>query len=181
MKEVEIKIKINNCEEIKKMFEKEGYVFSNPKKQEDLIFTDPKTAKSFDKFTSETNFVRIRKSDNEIKLTLKRPQTGELDCIEKELNIDDADTMHDILVYLGYIPVVEVNKIRSSAYKEPYTVCIDTVEDLGSFLEIEKIVSENSNSLSVQEELWNLLKKFNISKKDEVKNGYDTLLYRKNI
>lgn len=45
------------------------------------------------------------------------------------------------------------------------TLCLDEVEGLGAFIEIEKMTSEN-DVLAVQEELYLFLENIGITKKD---------------
>ncbi|MFC1720945.1 CYTH domain-containing protein [Patescibacteria group bacterium] len=93
MKEVEIKVKVENIEDLKLKLEKLGFVFSDSVIQNDTVFTDKQTAKQYDTFVSDVNFLRIREQGDKILFTLKRPQTGELDCIEREIEFKDVDKL----------------------------------------------------------------------------------------
>ena len=46
--------------------------------------------------------------------------------------------MTSICEQLGFVLHVRVNKIRRKASFNGYEICLDEVEDLGSFIEVEK-------------------------------------------
>ena len=177
MKEVEVKVKIKSIKEIQTKLENSGFEFSSPVIQKDVIFTDPQTAKKFDTFVSDVNFLRIREQGDKIIFTLKRPQTGELDCIEREIEFKNIKQMKDIIKYLGYEEVVTVYKTRSIAKKGSYEISLDSVKNLGDFIEVEHIVDMDVDSKKAQEDMWDFLSKLGIDQKDEVTRGYDTLTY----
>lgn len=177
MKEVEIKVKVQDIEELKIKLEKLGFVFAPVVTQNDTIFTDPETAKTFDALVSNVNFLRTREQEGRLILTLKRPQTGEMDCIERETEFSNLDQMKDIIDYLGYEKVVNVNKKRSIAKKEGYEISLDSVEGLGDFLEVESMVPMDTDGVETQKEMWKFLIKLGLDQKDEVIRGYDTLVY----
>lgn len=180
MKEVEVKVKIDSVEDIKADLEAKGFSFSEPVIQEDAIFSDEETAKRFDEFVSDTNFLRIRKTKGKVIFTLKRPQTNELDCIEREIEVNNEKQLEDIINYLGYQKVIEVKKKRRIAKKDDYELSLDEVEGLGNFLEVEHMVGMDMDSQKDQEDIWKFLSDLGVNKKDEVTRGYDTLTYLKN-
>lgn len=181
MKEVEVKIKIDNPEAVKTVLEKRGFVFSKPVTQKDIIFADVDTIKKFDQFVSNVNFLRIRETGGKILFTLKRPQTNELDSIECEIEVNDAKKLEDIIQYLGYEKAVEVKKTRATAKHGDYEILLDHVEGLGDFLEVEKIISLDEDSEKTQQEILSFLKDVGIKTDDsQVTRGYDTLVYLEN-
>ena len=107
MKEVEVKVKINNLDEVEKKFNEIGVNFSDVIEQEDYIYTRPEVANNMDSIIKDENILRIRKAKGKIMFTLKRPQTGGLDKIEREVEVSDDAQMKDILEYLG-----KNNKLR---------------------------------------------------------------------
>ncbi len=175
-KEIEVKVKVSNIQDIKSRLENIGCIFSEPIKQNDTTFTNFDDA-DYVKFTCDNNFLRIRETKDNIYFTLKRPQSNELDCVEKEVIINSSEEMRDIIYLLGYHEVVKINKIRTKTNFQDMEICLDEVEGLGSFIEAEKIVDDDADI--VQQEIFNFLKTLGVDEKDRVMNGYDTLLYMK--
>ena len=92
-KEIEVKAKIDNFQTVKTKLLELGCVFSDSIRQEDEVFVNFEG--DFTQLKLGTNFLRIRKENkvgkDRILFTLKQPQSNELDCIEKEVEISDAD------------------------------------------------------------------------------------------
>ena len=68
----------------------------------------------------------------------------------------------------------KVTKVRQTTNVGEFEICIDEVEDLGSFIEIEKISDEDSDA--VRSELNDFLEILGVSASDEVHKGYDILI-----
>lgn len=174
MREIEVKARVTDVEALKKELLSLGCVFSEPLVQKDRIFIHHSA-----EFSHAKGIVvnRIRDSNGILTFTLKKSLDNELDCIEKELIIHNAQEAADILTLMGYSEVVRVKKKRLSCTYKELTVCIDDVDDLGSFIEVEKIVPEGD--LGTQEELFTFLESLGVSKNQRVTKGYDSLLYEK--
>jgi adenylate cyclase, class 2 len=179
MKEVEVKVKINNLDEVEKKFNEIGVNFSDVIEQEDYIYTRPEVANNMDSIIKDENILRIRKAKGKIMFTLKRPQTGGLDKIEREVEVSDDAQMKDILEYLGYVKAIEVKKKRKIGKYENYEISLDEVEELGTFFEVEAMVEMDEDSVAVQGKIWEFLKTLSIKKEDEVTKGYDVLKFLK--
>jgi adenylate cyclase class 2 len=176
-KEIEIKIKVENFENLINKFSDLGCILSEPVKQEDRIFTNFPD-EEFADFKAGINFLRIRKSNGKILFTLKQSLINELEGIEKELEISDDQEMKETLELMGYHEAVQVNKMRRKTQYKDYEICFDEVEDLGSFVELEKITDEDSER--VQKEMFDFLLSLGVKTTDRVINGYDTLIWLKN-
>ena len=83
-----------------------------------------------------------------------------------------------MLLVLGWKPEVEVKKTRKKAKMGEYELCLDRVENLGDYLEIEKLTEDNVDPVKVVAELYGILEPFGLSKKDEESRGYDTLMWK---
>jgi adenylate cyclase, class 2 len=177
MKEVEVKARVSDLDALQTTIEKLGIKFSKPVTQNDLVF-----AERLDNFTeslSGVNFLRIRKQGNKTLLTLKRPEANETVSFEREVEIYDAEPMRQIIEFLGFKLAVRVNKKRRQAKHRDLELCLDDVEGLGTFIEVEKMAEENDDSLKIQKELYTFLKQFGITDADRVEDGYDTLVAKK--
>ena len=123
--------------------------------------------------------MRIRETGGKFVLTLKQPKSNEQDAIEHETEVKDADEAREILQHMGLHEAVQVQKTRRKTNYNGWEICLDDVEGLGSFIEVEKI-ADNPDVEVIQNELFEFLKGLGIKSEERVTNGYDTLVYRKN-
>lgn len=173
MKEIEVKAKVKDLKKLIKNLEKLGCELNNFFVQKDRIYLDKKIL--FPEIKRETNVLRIREQGNKNIFTLKKNLENELVCIEHETVFENTFELEKILKCLGYYEAVRVNKKRRRCKLKEYEICLDEVENLGTFIEIEKFSKEDS--LKVQEELREFLFSLGIDKNDIVTQGYDTLMY----
>src|SRR3989344_924740 len=174
MKEVEVKAKIKNLEEVKEKLQKLGCVFSKPLIQKDKIYLHKNTM--FQNVTKGKVILRIRDSNGIFIITLKKQLENELDNIEREVIVNDPIEAEEILKEMDYKEVIIVFKKRVKCKYKDLEICLDNVEGLGEFIEVEKL-TKDEESLKIQKELFEFLESLGIEKKDQVFKGYDTLLY----
>ena len=171
MKEIEVKIKIDNVEPIIKKLAELGCQISEPVVQEDIIFNEKKPG------SEGKIFLRVRKTRNKILFTLKMNVSDELDCIEKEIEINNSESMKDIIELLGYSEYTRVKKKRIKCNFKDYEICLDEVEGLGCFMEVEKISDEDTEI--ARKKMINFLESLEIDVSQRVFQGYDTLMVKK--
>jgi len=182
MKEIEVKARVRNKAQLLKALKEAGIELSTPKTQADTIYA---LHAETDKFMPGAVFVRIRienppsqelrRTGQTVTFNLKKSLTNELDSLEHETEVKDAKELAAILELIGFKVSARVNKVRRKAQYEGYELCVDEVEGLGSFIEIEKLTNE-ANSAAVQAELFAVLERFGVTRDDQVVNGYDTLM-----
>ncbi|QKQ99857.1 class IV adenylate cyclase [Metallosphaera tengchongensis] len=140
--EREIKVKLTiDPEAFLNTLLKEGYTYEGEEIHEDIYLNGEN--KDFRK-TDEA--LRLRLVNGRAELTYKGPRLGTKSKSREEVTVtlDDKNGMLKILEKLGYRAVFTIKKRRKLLKKNGFTVCIDSVEDLGDFLEIEGInVSED--------------------------------------
>jgi predicted adenylyl cyclase CyaB len=100
-----------------------------------------------------------------------------LDTIEREIVIDDPDQAAEMLKYIGYYQVLDMARVRQKSSYNGLTISLDQVEELGSFIKVEKMV-EDEDIQQVQDKLFAFLERFGISKEDQVTQQYGTLIYQ---
>jgi len=171
MFEIEVKAKVDNLPEIARKLSKLGCKISAPIFQYDRIYNEKGKINPRGK---KGNVLRIRQQEDKILLTLKKNRTNELDCIEHELEISSVEEMENILLQMGYQLAVEIRKTRQKAKYQNYEICLDEVEGLGTFVEVEKITNEPAEK--VQEELFQFLESLGVAKDQRISKGYDTLM-----
>lgn len=174
--EIEVKAKVRDFELIKNKLVNIGCKLSEPIIQNDYIYT----IKGLDinKGYNNSPVLRIREQNGKYIFTLKKNRNNELDCIEKELEISNKEIMQEIFELMGYESNVSVHKSRIKCNYNEYEICLDEVEDLGSYIEVEKISDDDGEK--VQNELFDFLQTLGVLKEDRVFNGYDTLIWLKN-
>ncbi|MDO8571142.1 MAG: class IV adenylate cyclase [bacterium] len=176
MREVEVKAKVENLSELETKLVALGCTFSEPLHQDDHIYN--KKGDSLGAQYRGMVVLRIRNQNGVYIVTLKQQQENEKDNIEREVVIDDSAAMNDILAIIGYEETMHVKKVRRSCAYQEMTICLDEVEGLGSFIEVEKLTEGEGGSI-VQEELFLFLETLGVSRNQRVLEGYDTQLYNK--
>ncbi len=179
MYEVEVKAKLQNRAEVIKKLEALGCKFSEELHQVDDIYT-PDT--EIFPPPKGTPVLRIRQQNGVSIFTLKVNQSSRQDCIEHELKIDNKEEMEKIIKILGFKDDVTVEKTRIKTKYRDMEIVLDTVAQLGEFVEAEKMTDEPDPEIrkSIQEELYAFLETLGISKEDRVIDGkYDIMLWEK--
>lgn len=179
MYEVEIKAKLQDRKTILAKLESMGCSFGEVLHQVDAIFIPRDSV-----FPPPLGVpvLRVRKQNDKSFFTLKIPQSSRQDCIEKELEISDGDKMLEAIKLLGYKQVPTVDKKRIKTNYKDMEIVLDVVENLGEFIEVEKVV-DNTNTqerIKIQQELFVFLAGLGITEKDHVIDGkYDIMLFDK--
>jgi len=179
MREIEVKIRTKDLDLVKTQLEERGCQLSESLVQHDVIYSLEANAKKEWEDSKEGNVVmRIRRQGDSTEFNLKKQKTNELDNLEYETKISNPDDMHKILAELGYVPQVEVKKVRRKCKLEDYEICLDEVERLGSFVEIEKLAPEDADPEEIQKKLIEMLESLGLSRDDIETRGYDTQMYQ---
>jgi adenylate cyclase class 2 len=176
--EIEVKAKLKNKATVIEKLSALGCQFSNIKTQDDMVWVE-KTG-SLEDFLSNKVFLRIRIQNGEkVIMTAKSPKAKEgnesLVKREHEVIVSSADEARNILSMLGLQEAVRVVKKRQTAKYRGYEICIDEIENLGSFVELEKI-AETGDAAQIQKRMFEFLETLGILPEDQVKKGYDILM-----
>jgi len=148
--EIEVKAKVKDLETLKNKLEEMGCVLSAPIIQNDYIYNQKGV--NLKNHSHDIPVLRIREQGEKIIFTLKKNRSNELDCIEKELEVSNKETLKDIFELLNYVSTIEVHKKRIKTNYKDYEICLDEVVGLGSYVEVEKISDEDG--AKVQNELF---------------------------
>lgn len=181
MIEVEIKASIDNCQCIMENLFKTGFCNKATVVETDIYFNG--NDRDFCR-TDEALRLRSTKSiENEKSyITYK---SSKLDNIsqtrrEYEMPIEKFDVMYDILTLLGYKPIINVVKTRYYYSRNDITACVDEVEGLGSFIELEKIEKTEGAREDSVNMLLSLLSDLGVPKTALLRKSYLELLLEKN-
>jgi adenylate cyclase, class 2 len=175
MREIEIKARLHDPKLVWEELDRLGIKPSGTIFQRDLIFVaKPYRLRDIDATVSPV--VRIREEQSGCTLTAKKNRTDQLDSIEHEVSVDDRDAAAAILDALGYHQVLEIVKRRQKFKLQDFSVCVDDVDRLGTFIEVEALVAEEAQIDDIRQAMWQLLRPFSVNPKDQVTKGYDRLL-----
>lgn len=184
MREIEIKVRLQDKEGLLAVLAAKGIVLSEPVHQRDQVFGLPGEAGG-DGNTAPWLRVRTetrRQGEDETKralFTFKRSVTGQLDSIERETEVGDPDVMIAIVKELGFVPFSDISKTRQTGKLNDMEVCIDSVEGLGDFMELEQLADEDADPAAIVNGLWREMAELGISSRhNEVTDGYDILMKR---
>lgn len=174
--EIEVKARIKDLDALISKLQTIGCILSEPIIQDDYVFNQKGV--NLKDHSHRTPVLRIREQGDRIIFTVKKNRANELDCIEKEIDVSDRNILKDIIELLGFEQTIEVHKKRRKGICRDYEICLDEVEELGSFIEVEKMTDEEDGG-KVQNELFDFLETLGVSKEDAVLLGYDSQLWLK--
>ena len=173
MKEIEVKAKVQDETALLKNIEQAGIILSQPIHQLDIVYF-PKGTNPKAQFVEEA--LRIRNQDGKIIFTYKKPNpNNHLDKLEYETVIEDAEAMAKICEAVGFEEVIRVDKTRRKAEYQGYEICVDHIENLGVFIEVEKLV-EDGDANAIQKDIFDFMQTLGVDPKDRVFKGYDLLM-----
>jgi adenylate cyclase class 2 len=174
--EVEAKAVCDDLGAIKSRIRDLGARFLWKGTQKDMYFNHP--ARDFAR-TDEA--LRIREVGEKAYLTYKGPKMDELTKTREEIaiSVDKPENLLEILKKLGFREVRTVTKNREKYQLDELTVCLDSVEGLGDFVELEATCDPNDSERidELRNRILNTLKEWNLTK--IVRKSYLELLLEK--
>ncbi|MFC1723821.1 class IV adenylate cyclase, partial [Nanoarchaeota archaeon] len=166
MIEVEIKARVDGFDEIKKKLDDLNASLSKSVHQVDKIFGHPMFLDA-DKMVIEGGYIsRIRSVNDICKLQFKemRRTSG---AIELSSELGSIGIGVEFLNKLGFEEAFTIDKHRESYKYQDFSIELDRVEKLGTFIEIEKIVKLPEEKDLAREECVKLLELISPSTKIE--------------
>ena len=173
MREIEVKARLRDKDSFLKNAAKLGITFDNAVSQDDKTYetTIPYNDPAW-------NIFRIRRQDNRLILTMKhKASTRSRDNYEYETAVENEVEVVKMLERLGYTFGIGIKKKRRIAKYNDLELCLDEIEQLGIFVEVEKLASNKADVDAIQAELWMLLTKLGVQATERVYKGYDTLMH----
>lgn len=180
MREIEVKARVSNRMGVQMAARRYGIFFGKAVEQNDTVYIS-KNVKPED---PDYNLIRLRKSGTKVLLTMKyRASSYSKDNIEYETEVGDFDQAAAILVRLNFVVDVRINKMRQTAKFKDYEICLDEVEGLGEFIEIEKLVDDDLGSTAgntdvavLQADMLKIIKELGIDESARVHEGYSAMV-----
>lgn len=172
MREIEVKAKLRNKNLFLKATKNLNIEFSKVINQKDVTYEA-----TLEHDDPNWNIFRIRKQDDILILTMKhKASTRKRDNYEYETVVANEHETVKILNRLGYKFAVEVNKKRRTARYKDLELCLDEVDKLGTFVEVERLIDNDADVDKVQDELWTLLIQLGVGPEDRIYQAYDTMM-----
>lgn len=182
--EVEIKIEINNFEEIKKKVAEKGKLIKSINQIDDYFI--PSHRDFFAQKPHPIEWLRIRTNPDKVIFeydkSINKKANGEQECAEEyETLISEPEEFRKILSFLDFKKVVTVNKQREYWDCGNIEVALDKVEGLGCFIEAEA-KGDFKDSTEAKQTCLKFLEELGIENAGdkEIKKGYPVLYLEKN-
>ena len=133
MYEVEIKASAR-VEPLEAELKRRGATFEKVTRQADVYYNAPDHD-----FAVTDEAVRLRRQGNKTYLTYKGPKLDAKSKTRKEVEVEvsDFDKTQDLLLSLGFRKTLDVVKERRIYHYRGAEVCLDRIEGLGDFVELE--------------------------------------------
>lgn len=137
--EVEIKVKIDNFEEIKEKVSKIGKLLKAIKQVDEYYVP---THRDFFAPKHPTEYLRIRTNPDktvlEYDLSINKREDGEHDYAEEyETGVSEPEELRKILNFLDFKKAVVIEKHREYWMCGKIEVALDSIKELGTFIEAE--------------------------------------------
>ncbi len=124
--------------------------------------------------------LRIRSMDDTSYMTYKGKKLDVLSKTREEFETSvDGGQARSILEALGFVRSGVVCKKREVLILDDITICLDRVDDLGEFLEVETVADSDIDGH--REALFDLLEKIGVKKEASIRTSYLEMLMDESI
>ena len=173
--EIEIKLPILDRNTVKNKLIQLGFVAAEHIRECDMYYNS-----AYHDVKERGEALRIRKSTDlrtgkttaQINFKGKKIDQVSMSRQEYETVVEDGESMEQILKALGFSPVAGVQKKRTYLKREEMTACLDQVDGLGDFLELEVIDKEEKFREIHLKNMSHLLAQLGLSMEDTVTTSY---------
>jgi adenylate cyclase class 2 len=172
-REVEVKYRMADVDGLVGTFRARGIVLGEPIRQDDQAYAPG--GWSYGDSKLGVPFVRLRTVGGQHTFTLKRPAENALSCDEYETAVADREQMHRAILAMGFYATVRIVKVRRTAVLGDVSLCLDEVEGLGAFLELERMVPPGVPGEAVQAELAAFVEALGVAA-ERTEETYDSLV-----
>ncbi len=182
--EIEIKLPLRNRQETLEKLLYYRFQETSEIREEDTYFNGiHHDIKKQDEALRIRQSTDCRTGHSHTQINFKGPKLDNISMsrMELETEVQDADVMESILTHLEFFPVAKVIKTRKYLRRDTITACLDQVDGLGDFLELEVVAgkeNEREENLNKMEELLAVLE-YKMS--DTVRTSYLGMLQAKGL
>ncbi|MEM3737682.1 MAG: class IV adenylate cyclase [Candidatus Bathyarchaeia archaeon] len=175
MIEVEAKIEVRDLQPLRRRLMELGAKLVSQETQHDIYLTHPQR-----NFTATDEALRIRwTSSGEKYLTYKGAKLPSRIKTRKELNLQvgDVEVAVEIFRQLGFQEAAMLDKRREVWDLLGFKVCLDEVEGLGSFIEVE--AAEGGSVPSNEERVLHITRQLGLGDLPLIRESYLELIQRR--
>jgi len=172
-REIEVKYRVHDLAELEAALQARNLTLSSPIHQDDQAYAEAGWQYGISK--QGRAFARLRTQNGRHLFTIKKPLDNELACLEHETEVADRDQMHAAILAMGFYPTTRIVKTRRTARLGELSLCLDEVEHLGAFFEVEKVVGPGQSGPEVQAELDQFARSLGVEQKRTTET-YDSLV-----
>jgi adenylate cyclase class 2 len=182
MHEVEVKSALKDKQAFIAALSERGSELGPEIVQDDTVYV--KNTGSLATYLNNSDFLRLRvENTGRTLFTFKRHTGTSKDLtsapLELELEVSSREEMEKILILLGYKAMVRVKKVRRKTQFEKWEICVDEVEGLGSFVELEELSEVTENTQEIRNRMQAFLAELGVGGEEQLNNRYDVLLLLK--
>jgi adenylate cyclase class 2 len=144
MLEIELKVRIPALDPVREQLKRKNAQFSGRVHEHDIYYNAPHRD-----FATTDEAVRVRYTDDHAVVTYKGPKIKKFGLkAREELNfaVESGEAFETMLARLGFTRTTEVNKWRENYKLDTALISLDTVEELGTFAEIEIIARDETDN-----------------------------------
>ncbi|WP_340820087.1 class IV adenylate cyclase [Methanolobus sp. WCC4] len=172
MLEIEVKARADH-QQAKELLTDMGAHFIGVQHHSDTYFNAPHRD-----FGNTDEALRIRSVDGRSVMTYKGKKLDTVSKTREEFETDvDGGNTRSILLALGFYESGVVKKIREVFKYEDMTICLDSVEGLGEFMEVE--IGAESDIETHKKQIFSFLENFGIGEEDSIRTSYLEMVLEK--
>lgn len=175
--EIEAKAYAKNLKELEQKILSKGAKPDWQGEQKDTYYNHPNRD-----FASTDEALRVREEEGRVILTYKGPKIDKLTKTREEIKVkvEDMASIKEILLKLGFKEVGIVKKHRKKYILGKFKICLDDVDNLGEFAEVEALSYPEKSNEDVRAQRDDILKVFDeLGLKEMERRSYLELLLAK--
>lgn len=173
MREIEVKYQVDDLEALLVALKAHGIELGEPIYQDDQAYAP--VGWQFGDSKLGVSFVRLRTVNGCHYFALKQPGENAQACLEYETEVGDRQAMHGAILHMGFYPTVRVAKTRRTTTLDHCSLCVDDLEGVGGFLELERLVPDDVPAEAVQAALAAFVSSLGIAA-TRIDETYDSLV-----
>ncbi|GAA2709434.1 class IV adenylate cyclase [Micromonospora olivasterospora] len=151
IREIEVKYRVADPAPLVWALRERGVVLSAPILQDDQAYAA--NGWSYGQSKTGAAFARLRTENGRHTFCVKKPLDNELACAEHETEVLARGEMHQAILAMGFYPTIRIVKTRRTGRFDRMLLCLDDVDGLGAFFEIEAMVGGDRPAAEVQRDL----------------------------